>query len=37
MRYFLNTEVFQIFIIQSPSDIVMAAEIILEYVVSWKV
>ena len=37
MRYFLNTEVFKIFIIQSPSDIVMAAEIILEYVVSWKV
>ena len=36
MRYFLNTEVFKIFIIQSPSDIVVAAEIILKYIISRK-
>ena len=36
MRYFLNTEVFKIFIIQSPSNIVMATQIILEYIISRK-
>lgn len=36
MRNFLDSEVLKVVIIQTPADIIMAAEIILEYVISRK-
>ena len=36
MRNFLNAKVSKEIIIKSPADIVMTAEIILEYIISWK-
>ena len=36
MRNFLDSEVLKVVIIQTPADIIMAAEIVLEYVISRK-